>query len=78
MPGEGYHTLHIFSSSSMRTKLSDRERGAGGSRLGWCTFLIFADYASDGCRWSLQYNRNILCSFFSLSWPAANVSYFGS
>ncbi len=55
MPGE-YHTLHTFSSSSMRTKLSDRERGAGGSGLGWRTFFIFADYASNSGRWILQYN----------------------
>lgn len=38
--------LHIFSSSSMRTKLSDRERGASAPGPGLSALLIFADYAS--------------------------------
>jgi hypothetical protein len=71
MPEE-YHTLHIFSSSSMRTKLSDRERnssagagararaGDGTSELGLCTLLIFADYASSYGKW----DSNINCVLF--------------
>ncbi|KAK5631691.1 hypothetical protein RRF57_007405 [Xylaria bambusicola] len=60
----------------MRTKLSDRERRAGGSGLGWCTLLIFADYASECDRWILQYNRNFLGLFLEAG-PGPDFSYFG-
>lgn len=61
----GQHTLHIFSSSSMRMKLSDRERGAGGSGPGLCTFLIFADYAST----AVDGTPNINCVLLTFSCP---------